>query len=365
MIRISKHQLFCLIMLFDIGSTSLFILGSEAGTDAWIAVLLGTAGGLGLIWSYTKLQKIFPNNNITQIIIRLLGKPLGVPLVILYGLYFFYKSGIILREFSELILMSYLPRTPVIYISITLMLIIAFMCYSGLEVLGRSSEISLPIVLFFILMTYILVIASGRVHPGELTPILSNGIIPVINASYPRILNFPFGESFAFFMYWSYLNSKEAVMKTSILASLASGLLITTSAIIITSTLGIEFAENSTIPLLQVIKLINIGDILTNLDAIGVTIIFIGGFYKITIFFYAFILVLNELFKTQNNKLVTIIVGILVTYFSYSFVPSYQFSLWLGKKIHPFLMNTPLLVFSPILLLGIAYTKTKLRHTKL
>lgn len=359
MIRISKHQLFCLMMLFEIGSTSLYILGAEANQDAWIAILLGTAGGVGLIWVYTKLQGMFPENNIAEIIIKLLGKLVGIPIVFLYGLYFFYKSSVILREFSELILMSYLPRTPVIYISISLILIIILVCWSGLEVFGRTSEITLPIVLVFIFMVYILITISGKVDLKELTPVLAKGLKPVINAAYPRILNFPFGEAFVFFMYWCYVNPRESVAKTALLASLASGLLITASAVIIISTLSIEFADHSTVPLLQVIKLINIGDILTNLDAIGVTIIFIGGLYKITVFFYGAILVINALFKIKNNKLLIAIVGIFVLWFSYVFIPSYQFSLWLAKKIHPLLMNTPLLVFDPILLLGIAYVKMK------
>ena len=71
MIRISKHQLFCLMSLFEIGSTSLFLLGVEAKQDAWIATLLATLGGLGLLWVYTELQRLFPENNIVEIIITI------------------------------------------------------------------------------------------------------------------------------------------------------------------------------------------------------------------------------------------------------------------------------------------------------
>jgi spore germination protein KB len=359
MIHISKHQLFCLMMLFEIGSTSLFVLGIEAKQDAWIAILLGTAGGLFIIWIYTELQRLFPESNLVEITISLIGRTLGIPLVLLYGLYFFYKSGIILREFSELILISYLPQTPVIYVSASLIAIILYVSCSGLEVLARTSEIFLFIVLIYIISTYILITVNGRIDLNELRPVLAKGIKPVIYAAYPRILNFPFGESLVFLMYWRHVNSKEAIRKASLLSSFLSGLLFTVSAIIIISVLGVEFASSSTVPFLQVVKLINLGNIITNLDAIGVTVIFIGGFYKITIFFYGTVFVFNSLFKIKESKLVTMFVGILVLWFSYTFISSYQFSLWLGKKIHPLLMNTPLLVVSPILLLCIAYAKSK------
>ncbi|MCR3760575.1 spore germination protein [Clostridium felsineum] len=359
MVHISKHQLFCLMMLFEIGSTSLYILGSEANQDAWIAILLGTVGGVGLVWIYIQLQTIFPENNLVQIIIKLLGKIMGIPLVILYGLYFFYKSGVILREFSELILTTYLQRTPVIVISISLMSVIVFVCCLGLEVFGRTSEIFLPIFLIFIIMTYILVTFSGKINMKELMPILGRGIMPPINASYPRILNFPFGEAFVFFMYWRCVTPKNSVKKTALLAAVLSGLIITISAIIIISALSIEIASQVTVPFLQVVKLIDIGDILTNLDAIGVTIIFIGGFYKIAVFFYGTILVIQTLFNLNSIKILIIVTGFLVISFSYFFITSYQFAVWLAQKIHPLLMNTPLLIFNPILLLGIAKLKIR------
>lgn len=359
MISISKHQLFCLLMLFEIGSTTLFVLGIDAKQDAWIAILLGTAGGLFILWVYTELQRLFPEKNLIEITIILLGPFFGLPLAILYGMYFFYKSSIILREFSELLLTSYLPRTPALYVSASLTLIIIYVSLSGLEVLGRTSEIFLLIVLIYTIGTYLLIIASGRVNLQELTPILAKGIKPAIYAAYPRIINFPYGESIVFFMYWRHVNSKNAVRKTSLLSAGMSGLLILTSAVIIISVLGVEFASSSTVPFLQIVKLINLGDVITNLDAIGVTVIFIGGFYKITTNFYGTILVFNTLLNTKDNKFIIILLGFLSFWFSYSFIPSYEFSLWLGRKIHPLLMNTPLLIINPILLLLIAYVKIK------
>jgi spore germination protein KB len=346
-------------MLYEIGSTSLYVLGVEAKQDAWIAILLATIGGLFIVFVYTQLQRLFPEKNLVDIILLLLGKFLGIPLALIYGLYFFYKSAIVLREFSELILISYLPRTPVIYVSLSLIIIIIYVSFLGLEVLGRTSEIFLPIVILFILTTFILVISSGRADIKELTPILGNGIKPVIFASYPRILNFPFGEATVFLMYTSHLKAEDSVTKTFLLSAGLSGLLIALTAGIVISVLGVEFTASSTIPFIQIIKLIDIGGILTNLDAIGVSIIFIGGFYKIIIYFYGTILVLNTLFKIENSTFFILPIGICVLLFSYFFINSFIFSLWLTTKVYPLYLNTASLIINPILLLCIAYIKIK------
>lgn len=58
MFRINKKQLFCLMMLFEIGSTTLFTLGIEAKQDAWISILISILIGLILLKIYIKIFNI-------------------------------------------------------------------------------------------------------------------------------------------------------------------------------------------------------------------------------------------------------------------------------------------------------------------
>ncbi|SMC26958.1 spore germination protein KB [Clostridium acidisoli DSM 12555] len=357
MVKISKHQLFCLLLLFQFGSSSLFVLGIEAKQNAWISIILATVGGALLILIYTELQKLFPENNFVEIIIKLLGKWIGTPLVIIYGLLFIYKSSIILNEFGNVIGMSYLPRTPTFFILVLSIILIIYINIMGLEVIGRSSELLLPIFLLFFIGTYILTIINGRVDLKELFPILEDGIKPVFYAGYPRILNFPYGEELVFLMYWNNVNSQKDVRKTSLIAVAVFGILTSATSIITISVLGPEYLAHVTVPFLTIVKLINIANVLSNLDAIATTIIFIGGLYKIIIFLYGGVLVFSTLFKVKDNKLVIFILNISVLWISYSCIPSYQFNLWLGQNIHPLYINMVLQDINPILLLCIAYVK--------
>ncbi|NKN31592.1 GerAB/ArcD/ProY family transporter, partial [Weissella cibaria] len=114
----------------------------------------------------------------------------------------------------------------------------------------------------------------------SLEPVLGNGIKPVLDVVYPEILIFPFGETVLFLMYWKHVNSKNLIRKTSIMAMGLFGIIVTCSTLIIISVLVVDYASIATVPLLEVIKTINIGELLTNMYAIAVVIIFIGGFYK-------------------------------------------------------------------------------------
>ena len=51
-VKISTTQLFVLVVLFEMGSAILVGIASGAKQDAWIAVLLGLAGGIVVFFIY-------------------------------------------------------------------------------------------------------------------------------------------------------------------------------------------------------------------------------------------------------------------------------------------------------------------------
>ncbi|WP_054972795.1 endospore germination permease [Paenibacillus sp. A3] len=357
MARINKSQLFSLILLFELGSTTLFALGIEAKQDAWIAILIATAIGLGLLWVYLSIQTYYPNQNLGNILIDVLGKAVGIPLVLLYGLYFFLIGSTNLWEFTAFIQMIILPTSPLLVLLFIVILTAVYVLSLGVEVLARTSEIVLGMVLFFIVTAYILVASSGEAEWSQLLPVLGHGFKPVIKAAVPTIVNFPFGEMVVFFMYWHFASTKFSIKPPSFWAVGISGLMLSISLVAIISVLGVEFAANSTIPIFIVIKTINIAEILTNLDFIAVIIMFIGGFYKMTIFFYGSVQAFNSVVKFRRETWLILFLGILSVCFSYIFFTSFSFHRWVGTKVFIPYVHMPFQVFMPILLLLIVWLK--------
>jgi len=352
MIRISNYQLFCLMVLFELGSSILFVSGIEAKQDAWIVVLISMLAGLVLMWMYTALQLHFPGKNLAEIIITILGKHLGIPLVLLYALFFLYSATRNFRDFGEVIVTTFLIKTPLIVILIVFMLTALYVLFLGIEVLGRTSEVLLPTVLFFMISTFIMIGISGRIQLNELIPVLAKGWQPVFKEVYPKFVNFPFGEAAVFMMYWCYLDAKQAVRKISLLAIGVAGLFIALIDVVTICTLGVTIAGTATIPFLEAIKLINIGDIITNLDALGIIFMFIGGFYKMSIFFYGGVQALATALKIKDHRWVMIASAIFVLWLSIVFEPNFPYHIWLGHEVSlPYIHNVFQTVIPPLLLL--------------
>jgi spore germination protein KB len=142
------------MVLFEIGSSILFVSGMDAKQDAWIVVIISMCIGFALMWCYTALQRKFPQKNLAQIIINILGKKLGVPLVFLYALFFLYSATRNFRDFGEVINTTFLIKTPLFAILLLFMIAVLYVLFLGLEVLARTSEFLLPIVSFFIRNRY-------------------------------------------------------------------------------------------------------------------------------------------------------------------------------------------------------------------
>lgn len=357
MIQLSKHQLFTLMFIYEVGSTTLFALGIKAKQDAWIVILLALLIGLGFIWIYTELQRAFPDRNYVEIILIVLGKKFGIPFAILTALGYTWHCARNLREFGEMITITILPETPLWIILFLFMSVSIYTMLKGIEVLARLSEIVMPVLVIFIISIYIFISISGKVEFRRLTPVLGSGIKPILK-TVPQVTVFPFGEMFVFLMYWNYANEGSAVRKAAIKAVLLSGILLCFSLIMDITVLGVEYTSIATIPLIEVVRLINIGNIITNIDAIGVFIIFLGGFFKMTIYLNAVILVLHTLFKIKNYKLIVFLVSAFMFWFSIAFEPSYAYHQWMFPfDVHYFGIFYANIL--PLLLLAIYWIKKK------
>jgi spore germination protein KB len=357
LIKISSVQLFCLIMTFEIGSTTLFALGIGAKQDAWIVILLSTLIGFILLYVYTRIPKYYPNQNFGDILMDLLGKKLTIPLLFLFGLNFLSGASHNFYEFGIVIKLTALPKTPLLVILYLFIIVIVYILSLGFEVLARTAEILLPIFLIFLITTYILSLYSGLFDFSALQPVLGNGIRPVLEELY-SVVGFPFGEMVLFLLFWHYLDDQQKIVKTAFIAVGLSAFLLTFTSVVMISVLGPEVTANAVIPILETILVINIGDIITNLDIIAVLLMFIGGFFKTSLHLYGFVLVLSWIFNTISQKLIMIIVGILFPIFVVYRFPGFDIQRVKGENLRVPL-EIPLLSVLPILLLIIIVLKNK------
>lgn len=217
--KISAGQLASIVILFQIGSSSLFLLASEAQHDAWISVSIAMVLGMGiLIFVTMPIQSRAQHMNLIEILTRYFGKYLGFAVGLAYVGYFIYKSVRNVREFGDLVILYLLPGTPLDVVMIVLLAVGAYAIIHGIEVFFRVGQLVLPWLLLIYLLLFGLLIVSGLVHLKQLLPIIEQGWMPIWNAAVPEVISFPFGEMVVFLIFWKHVTRFNDVKKFTLIS---------------------------------------------------------------------------------------------------------------------------------------------------
>lgn len=358
-VHISKFQLYVIMVLFGIGTASLYGFGMNAKQDAWLAVVGGYIGGVILFLGYCYIFYKYPDYSFTVMLEKVLGKITGKIVAAFYIVYFLYIGSFVLRDIGELITMFVLPGTPIFVINLLIMIVAFYIVYLGLEVIVRTGEIFFFGTIAGYLIFSFFIIMTGCIELENLFPILEEGIKPVFKSSLLLSL-FPFADMVVFTMIFHNLNKKKAVIKVGLLAFTTVFILLLIITIFNITVLGVYMAENSIYPTIEVVRLINVGEFIQRLDALAVIVFMIGSSGKVIIYTYAASIALQELLnKPKHHKFVLPV--FLIILFGSIFITDNLFThVYFAKKVIRQYINFPFLVIIPGLLILIIMIKSLL-----
>ncbi|SEN16101.1 GerAB/ArcD/ProY family transporter [Lihuaxuella thermophila] len=347
--RINVYQLFCLIILLELGSAVIVGLGIKAKQDAWIAVLVGLIGGLLLFLVYGSLHRQFPDLPLTGIIQRILGKFLGWPVAFIYVIYFLYIAARVLRDMSVMIVVAWLDRTPLTILTGMSVLAICYVLHHGIGVLAKTGEFFCPFYLFSILLSLLLILFSGLVNLENLRPVAEDWKRIFVTA-YPLILTFPFGEMIVFTMLLPYVRQPKAAVKTGLLAMIFSALILSAAIVMDIATVGENVVGRAPFPFLATLGKVDIAEFLQRIDIIAVFILIVGGFFKVAIFFYVALMGISSLFQVKKPSRLVYPMGTILFFLSLIIASNFSEHIQEGLAIVPWVVHLPLQVGVPLFL---------------
>ncbi|WP_026679528.1 GerAB/ArcD/ProY family transporter [Fictibacillus gelatini] len=357
--KLSAYQLFVLVLLFELGSAILVPLAIDVKQDAWLAILLGMAGGCFLFLIYLCLYYYYPNIPPAIYMQKIMGKAIGRALALLYILYFTYLASRVLRDFGEMLVTFAYPDTPMFIVNALLMMAIVYTISKGIEVLARAGELLFVLIYLLAITGFILIVVSGLIDINNLKPMLEEGISPVIKVVFTQTLYVPFGEAIAFTTILPYLNNPKKARVTAISSLWLSGINLALAMAINISVLGVDLASRSQFPLLSTIQSIQVADFLERLDVFFMLALIIGGFCKIGVYLYAAVSGAASLFNVKKPSKLVYPIGLVVLIVSLAIASNFAEHLKEGLQVVTILMHFPFQVIIPLLLLFIAFLKNR------
>lgn len=224
-----------------------------AGTDGWIAIILG--GVISIIASVIiiLLMKKYPNGTIIDLVAHYFGNWARKLAAIIFVGYFALITAVTLIHVILFIQLWILPFTN-IYILFLLMMIPMFMLVShDVHILGRYA-VFVFFMSFWLVLIYLMPLKYANFL--HLLPIIKEGWAPVLEAVEKAIYSY-LGFEIALFLY-PYLDKKEYAMRGVIIANILSILAFTIVTIIVFTFYSPDEITIFSEPALTILKVIEL-----------------------------------------------------------------------------------------------------------
>ncbi len=357
---LSSKQGICVQVLFIMGSTLVLGVGSDAKQDVWVAVLLGMLLIVPVLLIYSKILYLFPDKDLFQILESLFGKVFGKIIALLMCWYAFHLGALVIRNFSEFISVVALPETPA-YVPIVMMVLLCIWgVKAGIEILGRWSELILPILLSIIVVVVILSMTLADFN--NLKPVLHNNLDAVMKAGF-SVFSFPFAETVVFMMVGFVFRERKSIPKVYLLSLLIGGVMVLMIAVRNMVVLGATLVNETYFPAYVAVSFINIGDFLQRIEILVSVVFLFSGFIKISICLLAASRGVASVFGIKNYREIVAPIGLLMIALSmilYSNIMEMMSWAFETYNIYAF----PFQVILPLLIWIVAELKIKKRQNE-
>lgn len=258
------------------------LTAAGARQDAWASTLLVFVGTCLLVWLIAGLGTRFPRQDVVEISTSLLGKAAGglVSLVILWA--FLHMASIEVRVYAEMIIVGFLPETPIVFLTASMILIAFVTAYSGVEVIGRTADLVFPIFTGMIILSLLTLLFEADFT--NLQPVLSRGLVPVLTGSIAPIA---IGSQLLVIgMLVPHLNTPEKAISSSIRGVVGASLVLLVVVILVVATLGAEEGARAVFPFFKAIRSVRISEFLERVEILAVFSWGFGLFVALSTFLY-------------------------------------------------------------------------------
>jgi len=295
--KISNQQLLFLVAGFVLGSVLLvdFTVGITEH-QTWMVILAGLAITAPVILSYVVLAKKFPGMNLVQINDMVYGRFLGKVISLYYIFFFSMTLSFNIRDVGELYTTFLMQDTSFVFLLAVFTATCAYDVSKGIEELARVSHLFVVSGLFVIVSAFTLLI--DQMDFSNFLPFFELPFIRIFQGIH-IVSVIPFGECVVFLMIMGCLNKTDQSVKNTFFGLLIGAVSLLIVVVRNTAVLG-RTQTIWTSTSFQSIRLINIGTVLTRMDfliGIAQTILI---FFKCSLFFYALVVALSQLFGLKS-----------------------------------------------------------------
>lgn len=292
-------QMKYVIAFFLIGSSLVQGTTSNAGQDSWITIILAVISVIPLIFVYNAILRLYPGNNLYDILIKIFGKIVGRIFCLIYTFYAVHLGSLVMNIFAEFVHIVGMPETPRIFITCWMLSVCIYMAYKGLSNIGRISKFLYSILVASVIIT---VLASiQNIDFNYIKPILNTKIPILLNTSF-NAFALPYAEMIIFTTLFSSIKPKENYKKIFFHGLLLGSIILLIANIRNILTLGPISVKTYPFASYESISLIAIGEFFTRIEVIIGIDLLLAGFIKVCVCCYSSAIGMAKILNVSEYK---------------------------------------------------------------
>jgi len=269
-----------------------------SGPAAWISSLTGMGLSILQVYLFYMILKPNPGQNIVDIANKSLGNIAGTIFNTIFAFFFLAVAALFTRTFSEALIISALPATPISFLMSGFIMLAVLGSYIGLEAMARSARLTYPFVLSGIVL--LLLGLSPLWDLQQVFPILGNGPVNVFIAG--GFISGAVTEILLAAVIVKSFHGPEMFFKITSRAMLMGFFYLTMLLLVMVTTLSWNTGQEDTLPFYTLARLVYLGRFFQRVESIFIIIWGFIGIIKVTLTLYASAITLAGTFRLQDHR---------------------------------------------------------------
>ncbi|SFE73023.1 spore germination protein KB [Paenibacillus catalpae] len=259
------------------------VMVSIAHHDAWISGIIAAVVGLVMALGIAMIGKANNGQLFVAWMESLFGKPIGLTIGLMLGIYYFNSFCVILRSFANFVSDIVLDATPLFMLTSIMVLVAAFTVMQGIEAVARSA--SMVLFLIMVVIPVSVFILYTDIDFKRLIPVFDTSPVRMAIASFP-----PIGwlsEVSILLLLTPYMKKPGSVLRAGLIGSLLSS-----SQLVLVILLGLTIFGQQLVPLMSyafvnVMAIVEVGEFLERIEVFTVSVWFLTMYIKLSVFLFA------------------------------------------------------------------------------
>lgn len=283
------------------------VMVTIAKHDAWISGIIAAFIGMVMALGIAMMCRVNKDQLFVAWMESRFGKPIGITIGLLIGIYYFNSFCVIVRAFANFVSDIVLDSTPLFMLTGIMVLVAAFTVMQGIEAVARSAFMVLLLIMIIIPVSVYVLYADVRFE--RLIPVFDTSMARIAIATFP-----PIGllsEVSILLLITPYMKKPAHGLRASLFGSLLGS-----SQLVLVILLSLTIFGQQLVPLMSyafvnVMSIVEIGEFLERIEIFTVSVWFLTMYIKLAVFLFAAVHCISHSLRLQSERHAVIGLGLL------------------------------------------------------